>query len=34
MKDEMKRALARGRELRDGGYASLLGPVQNALELA
>lgn len=34
MKDEMKRALSRGRELRDGGYASLLGPVQNALELA
>lgn len=34
MKDEMKRALARAKELRDGGYASLLGPVQNALELA
>lgn len=34
MKDEMKRALARGRELREGGYSTLLGPVQNALELA
>ena len=34
MKDEMKRALARGRELRDGGYSTLLGPVENALTLA
>ncbi len=34
MKDEMKRALARGRELRDGAYSSLLGPVENAQMLA
>ena len=34
MKDEMRRALARGRDLRDGGYATLLGPVENALLLA
>ena len=26
MKDEMKRALARGRDLRDGGYRALLSP--------